>query len=224
MKKIIFILFLLLINTVISQEIREVSKEGISEEFGKNEEITVYVAESSSLRIGNPREDSLEKHKFKVLGITTDSVNMTIDQKTNTILIPISQTRKADVDKDGVFDVSITVNSIRSQVASITLKALDDKVEKFESTTPSVPITETKETPEENITDIQETEINTAIETPQLDIPKETGENNIKSILKLFNKNILAVLISVIILILFIVILLIMKQRRKKPETEIIWD
>jgi hypothetical protein len=212
---IFFILFLLILgNIVFSQEIRELTKEGILEDLGKNEEITFYVVESSSLRIGNPREDSLEKHKFKSLSITPDSVNISVDgEKTNTVIVPLAQTRKVDIDKDNIFDVSITVNYIRSQVASVLFKSIDGSVEKFVSTTPSAPITETVE----NTTSVSETN-NNQEETAQ-EVVQEP-DNKSMTFQELLIPIIIAVLISAIIIIC---ILLIIKFIKKKPKDENPW-
>ena len=212
-KNLFFILFLIIFsNIVFSQEIKELTAEGILEELGKNEEITFFVVESSSLRIGNPKSDSLEKHKFKSLFVTQDSVNISIDgEKTNTIIVPLSQTRKVDVDKDNVFDISITTNYIRSQVATVLFKSLDSNVEEFVSTTPSAPITETAEP-----APVAEAE-NNQEENPA--VVEETEKINILN-QALLIPIIIAVLISLIVIVS---ILLILKFMKKRPKDENPW-
>ena len=196
-----------------SQAVQELTVEGISEDLGKNEEITFFVVESSSLRIGNPRADSLEKHKFKSLLVTPDSVNISVDgEKTNTFIVPLAQARKIDVDKDNIFDVSITVSYIRSQVATVLFKSLEGGVEKFESTAPSVPITET---PQENTTVTSETNEQENTETPA---------EEAKTINLLDQKILIPVIIAILISAIIIVgILLIIKFVKKKPKDENPW-
>ncbi len=196
-----------------SQAVQELTLEGISEDLGKNEEITFFVVESSSLRIGNPRADSLEKHKFKSLLVTPDSVNISVDgEKTNTFIVPLAQARKIDVDKDNIFDVSITVSYIRSQVATVLFKSLEGGVEKFESTAPSVPITET---PQENTTVTSETNEQENTETPA---------EEAKTINLLDQKILIPVIIAILISAIIIVgILLIIKFVKKKPKDENPW-
>ncbi|MBS3171945.1 hypothetical protein J4449_05045 [Candidatus Woesearchaeota archaeon] len=212
-KRAFFLLFLLILAyNVFSQE--EIPLEGFIEDFGKNEEKILLVVESTSIRIGNPKSDSLEKHKFKVLEITQDSVNMSIDNKQNTILIPISQTRKGDVDKDGVFDVSFTVNAIRSRVASITIKSLGNKIEEFKSTTPSIPITETAQNSQEEIKENINQQIEIQEQTPE---QQEISEKNPANYLLYLVVGIIAIILIIIALIIFII------KRKKEPEIKKLW-
>ncbi len=208
-KRVFFLLFLLILAfNAFSQE--QLASEGFTEDFGKNEEKILLVVESSSLRIGNPKPDSFEKHKFKVLEISKDSVNMSIDNKQNTIIVPLSQTRKGDVDKDGVFDVSFTVNGIRSQVASITIRPLDDKVEEFKSTTPSIPITETQqETQDTKETNVQET----VEEAQEISVPEKKSADYLLYLIF----GILAIVLIIIILIIVLV------KRKKEPKITNLW-
>ncbi len=209
---------ILLSYSVLSQEIRELTLEGFSEDLGKNEEIVFQLVESSCIRIGNPKSDCIEKHKFKAVSVDSNSVNISSD-KTNSIIVPISQTRKADIDKDNVFDLTITLNGIRGQVASVTFKSLDNQLEEFKSTTPSVPITETKPTENQPVENAQENQ-----ETPseQQEEPKEiTNSDNLGNLVPLMQKNIVIIGASILALILVIILIIIFKKKRSQEKN--IW-
>lgn len=215
----LLILFIFLLSySVLSQEIQPLTSEGISEDLGKNEELSFYLYESSCIRIGNPKTDCIEKHKFKGVNIDSSSINITID-KISSITIPVSQTRKADIDKDNVFDLSITVNGIRSQVVSVTFKSLDTQVTEFKSTTTSTPITETQpqqqtetETNTETTSD-QATEAETQEETTE---PKEAPKTDL---LSLVQKNIPIIIgIAAVLILIIIISLIIFRKKNKNPQ------
>ncbi|MEK6936965.1 MAG: hypothetical protein AABW58_02745 [Nanoarchaeota archaeon] len=225
MKKIIFLLLLLIsLANVFSQQ--QLSSEGLSEDFSKNEEVILYVVESSSVRIGNPKEESFEKHKFKIVEILQDSVNLSIDNKQNTVFIPIAQTRKGDVDKDSVFDVSFTLNGIRGGIASITIKPLDDKVEEFKSTTPSIPITDvSQETQPETIETAQTQE--TTEEQLQNQDTQEQAEDlqtQPKKLIAGLSSNLLYMILGGAAIVLIIIgLVMFLLLRKNKPKDTNPW-
>lgn len=226
-KKFLFFIFIISLSySVLSQQIQELSTQGFSEDMGKNEEIIFFLVESSCIRIGNPRSDCIEKHKFKSIEITTNFVNISIDgNKLNTLSIPQAQTRKADIDKDNVFDLSLTVDRLRGQVASVTFKSLEAGVTKFESTTTSTLTTTTPGQENSTIETNAETENETLenVGEQQTETIEEVEEEPKDILGKLSTDYLIYIIFAIIAIVLISLLLAILLFRRKKPEVKHIW-
>ena len=123
---IFYFIIILLLSSVFAIELTEVTKEGVTETFTKGDTKYFNVVESASIRIGNPRSDSLEKHTLKAIEIKDNLINLTIDKK-KSLTMSVGQTRRIDVDKDNVFDISLNLINIRSGAATILFTELDLK-------------------------------------------------------------------------------------------------
>lgn len=135
----LFLLILLIIPVIYAQEVIGPSKEGISVEANKNQAINLGVVESSSIRIGNSRDDSIEKYKVTVSDVKDDFATLKY-KKTENITIPLGEERKVDFDGDDIFDVSILLFTLRPNRATLVFKSLEDNVPELVSTTPETPI------------------------------------------------------------------------------------
>ena len=172
---------------------KEITKEGISLDLKKGNTIDLKVVESSSLKIGNPRDDSLENHKFKALDVKNNFLNLTIDKRSS-IKMEVSQTRRIDVDNDGTFDLSINLVNVRFDVASLLFKSLEEGVKVLESKEENNTITNSiNETPKE--TKQEQTQNNEEATEKELSLNLEKSYDY---------KFILLIIFGVIILLLII--------------------
>ena len=194
--KLLFFLFLLS-AFVYGAEILEVTKEGITNDFSKGEILELKVVESASIKIGNPREDSLEIHKFKAVNIGDNFLNLSIDKK-NSLKLDVSETRRIDVDNDGTFDLSINLVNIRSKVATLIFKSLEDKItvlsDNTQNKTETVKVTENKTQVVENKTE-------------------EVAEKELSLNLKKNNYNLFIILGIIFILLLSLILYFIFRTR-----------
>jgi len=125
-----FLLFFLIILIPIcfAQEKIEATKEGTSIDVAKDAVINVDIVDSSSLRIGNSRPDSISTYKIAVQEITQTSVTLKIGKFKNTS-ISLGEERNVDFDGDGIFDVAIRLSIARSAVVTLIFTSLEGKVD-----------------------------------------------------------------------------------------------
>ena len=194
--RFLILFFLLFLTPIIyAQEYIEPSKEGTSIEVAEKQTILVGVVESSSLRIGNPREDSIEKYKMTIFDVKDASVLIKY-KKFDNFTISLGQERKLDLDKDNIFDIGVLLLNLRSPKATLVFKSLEEKVPELEPSTTPV-ISETNNTiVQENTESAEEHELSLAEEQ--------------KAINKNYTIWILAALVSLLIIVG--VICLIMKK------------
>jgi hypothetical protein len=74
-------------------------------------------------------EVSGESHRLKVNKIENNSVTITISSNPITITLVVGESRKLDLDGDGVYDLFVKLNSLTSLRADITIKEIDELIE-----------------------------------------------------------------------------------------------
>ena len=193
MRFLFLVLLLVIIPSIYAQEVIGPSKEGVTIEAVKNQIIYLGVVESTGIRIGNPREDSIEKYKITVNNIKTESVILKY-KKTKNVTVELGGEIKIDFDGDNIFDVGVLLANIRPNKATLTFKSFEDKILKLQHST-WAPLTENK-----------------TIEIPQETPNEEVSENNTKEFELGLGENlrqdytiwIVVALISILIILLIV--------------------
>ncbi len=204
------ILFLLIIPSVYSIETVQIDTKGVTVEMAEKNSINLEIVESSSLRIGNPREDSTEIYKITALDIGNISITLRIGKKDNAT-VSLGQERKYDFDKDNVFDAGIILSNLRPGRATLVFKSLEGKIEALDINTSSNNITvdnnfESKKVNENKLT--TNTQISSEKNNEEVEL---IIDHNIISVSKSSYRNII-VLISLAVVLLSLVSFLVYKK------------
>ncbi len=111
----------------------EQSKTGFTREVGANDGFKVTVSSDSS------------QHTVTISQITADSkVKVIIQSEPIEVLLGIGETKKVDVNKDKIYDISVTLHSISNGKAKVTVKTIQEPAPAQETGAVSEPVTEKK--------------------------------------------------------------------------------
>lgn len=136
----LFLIFVLILPISFAIETLDLNFVGVKLEVIEKQAFNLNVVESTSLRIGNPRNESIVAHKMSVLKVKETSIILKL-KKFDNITISLGQERKIDFDNDDIFDVSIFLLEIRPNRGTLIFKSLDALVKPM----PIIPTHETLE-------------------------------------------------------------------------------
>jgi len=94
-----------------------------------------------------------EKHELKVdeIDLTNRKVKVTISSEPITLEMYVGETEKVDVDSDGVYDLSVYLESIRGSFVDIIIKEISETIEKLSEAENKIEVEE--DVPEEKSED-----------------------------------------------------------------------
>ncbi len=124
----ILLILLISIPLCYSIETIEATVQGTTIEVVKKQAFNVNIVESSSIRIGNSRQDSIIPYQISITEIKQTLVTLKF-KKFNNLSINLGEERKVDFDSDNVFDVAIKLSALRPGRATLIFTSLESKVE-----------------------------------------------------------------------------------------------
>jgi len=209
---LVFFIFILILHFSFA-DIIEPSVSGATTEVVKKDVISLNVVDSSSIRIGNLRQDSISNYKMTVLDVKDTYVILKY-QKFQNLTISLGQERKLDFDGDNVFDIGILLFNLRPNRATLVIKSLENTF---------------KELPVEK--ELNNTEIAKELEKKLIASSNETKPNETKEIkqevkqeteIKVEKKSFLSdnilkySILSVIVFVFIILVIIILIYMRRK--------
>ncbi len=96
-------------------------EKGTTQELGSNQRVQVLVNGT--------------KHNIGVKFVTTDKITLEVSSTPQTADLSVGEVKKFDVNDDGVYDLSVTLNKIVSGKAELTMLAINEQIPAGSTTT-----------------------------------------------------------------------------------------